>query len=58
MSDLVVGLLLALLASFLVGGVVSLRRQGLVVGAVVCGLLALAATAGAALYLVPVALAR
>jgi hypothetical protein len=57
-SDLVVGLLLALLASFLVGGVLSLRRQGLTAGAVVCGLLALAATVGAALYLVPVALAR
>ena len=58
MSQLVVGLLLAVLAAFLLGGALSLGRQGLRRGAAVAGLLAALALVGAGLYLVPYALDR
>ncbi|MEJ5914867.1 hypothetical protein [Pseudokineococcus sp. 1T1Z-3] len=58
MSDLVTGLLLALLAAFLGGGALSLGRQKLVPGAVVVGVLAVASLVAAGLYLVPEVLDR
>lgn len=58
MSQLVVGLVLAVLAAFLLGGALSLGRQGLRRGAVVTGALAVLALVGAGLYLVPYALDR
>ncbi|MEJ5868899.1 hypothetical protein WDV85_14250 [Pseudokineococcus sp. 5B2Z-1] len=58
MSQLVLGLVLAVLAAFLLGGALSLGRQGLRRGAVVTGVLAVLALVGAGLYLVPYALDR
>ncbi|GAA2038180.1 hypothetical protein WDZ16_16380 [Pseudokineococcus marinus] len=58
MSQLVVGLVLAVLAAFLLGGALSLGRQGLRRGAVVTGVLAALALVGAGLYLVPYVLDR
>ena len=58
MSPLVIGLLLAVLAAFLAGGALSLRRQHLVPGAVAVGVLAVVALVGAGLYLVPYAQSR
>ncbi|MEJ5946844.1 hypothetical protein WDZ17_16225 [Pseudokineococcus basanitobsidens] len=58
MSDLVLGLVLAVLAAFLLGGMLSLGRQGVRRGAVVVGVLALVSLVAAGLYLVPYALSR
>ncbi|WP_298801558.1 hypothetical protein [uncultured Pseudokineococcus sp.] len=58
MSQLVLGLVLAVLAAFLLGGALSLGRQGLRRGALVAGVLAVLALVAAGLYLVPYALDR
>lgn len=56
MSQLVVGLLLAVLGCFLLGGAWSFRAQGLGVAAVVVAILGILFLAGAGLYLVPYAM--
>ncbi|MEU6997781.1 hypothetical protein [Nonomuraea sp. NPDC046570] len=50
MTESVPAIALAFLGLFLIGGVISLTKQGLKVGAVVCGVAAVMAITGAVMW--------